>query len=158
MATRTQSGFTAPEMMIVVAIVGILAAIAAPNMADMVRVQRVRTAAFDVVAGLTLARSEALKRNASVTITPTGGQWGNGWTTQDTNGNVVQQQQPFSCSSCTFTGPANITYTSSGRLPAGGAAAWIGITSTNITDQSKFRCITVDLSGRPVTKTGATCP
>lgn len=154
MAARTQRGFTAPEMMIVVAIVGILAAIAAPNMADMVKVQRVRTAAFDIVAGLTLARSEALKRNVQVTISPTAGSWAQGWTTTDSNGNVVQRQQPFSCTTCTFTGPASVTYTSSGRLPAGGSPPEFAITSSSI-DASKYRCIDVDLSGRPVTKMGA---
>ena len=150
----SQRGFNIVELMIVLGIVGLLTAIAAPNMADMVRVQRVRTAAFDIVAGLTLARSEALKRNVSVTMTPAAGGWGNGWISKDTNNNVVQQQGPFSCGSCTFTGPGSVTYTSAGRLPIGGAAPEFAITSTNI-DSSKFRCIDVDLSGRPVTKTGA---
>lgn len=153
-AARRQRGFNIVELMIVLAIAGIIAAIAAPNMADMVRVQRVRTAAFDIVAGLTLARSEALKRNSSITITPATGGWMNGWTATDANGNTVQKQGPFSCASCTFTGPASVIYTSSGRLPVGGAAPEFAITSTNI-DSSKFRCIDVDLSGRPVTKTGA---
>ena len=152
-----QKGFNVVELMIVLAIVGVLTAIAAPNMADMVRVQRVRTAAFDIVAGLTLARSEALKRNAKVIMTPAAGGWGNGWTSTDSNNNVVQKQGPFSCASCTFTGPGTLTYTSEGRLPTGSGAPFFQITSTNI-DSSKYRCIDVDLSGRPVTKTGAVCP
>ena len=149
----SQQGFNVVELMIVLAIVGVLTAIAAPNMADMVRVQRVRTAAFDIVAGLTLARSEALKRNTKVTMTPAAGGWGNGWTSTDTNNNVVQKQGPFSCGSCTFTGPGTVTYTSEGRLPVGTAAPQFQVSSTNI-DSSKFRCINVDLSGRPVTNTG----
>ena len=154
MNPRRQGGFTATEIMIVVAIVGILTAIAAPNMATMIKVQRVRTAAFDIVAGLTLARSEALKRNSSITITPTAGSWGSGWTAKDAAGNVLQQQGPFSCSSCSFTGPANIVYTASGRLPVGSSPPQFSITSTDV-ETSKYRCIDVDLSGRPVSKTGA---
>ena len=149
-----QAGFNVVELMIVLAIVGVLTAIAAPNLADMVRVQRVRTAAFDIVAGLTLARSEALKRNVSVTMVPASGGWANGWVSTDANGNVVQKQGPFGCASCTFGGPGNVTYTSSGRLPVGGGAPQVSIESSNI-DPSKFRCIDVDLSGRPVTTTGA---
>jgi len=140
--------------MIVVAIIGILAAIAAPNMADMMRVQRVRTTAFDIVAGLTLARSEALKRNATVTITPVNGQWMQGWKTTDANGNVVQEQQPITCSTCTITGPATVAYTSGGRLPIGGSAPEFAVTASGL-DTTKYRCIDVDLSGRPVTKQGA---
>ena len=154
MEARRQGGFTAAELMIVLAIVGILTAIAAPNMATMIKVQRVRTAAFDIVAGLTLARSEALKRNSPVTLTPNSGSWASGWIAKDGNGNIVQQSGPFSCSSCTFSGPGTITYTAAGRLPIGSAPPQFAITSSDV-DTSKYRCIDVDLSGRPVTKTGA---
>jgi type IV fimbrial biogenesis protein FimT len=154
MRARLQAGFTATEIMIVVAIVGIVTAIAAPNMADMIKVQRVRAAAFDIVAALTLARSEALKRNQPVTITPNSGGWSNGWVTKDTAGNVLQQQGPFTCSSCSFSGPGSITYTSSGRLPLGTAAPQFAVTNANL-DATKYRCINVDLSGRPVTTQGA---
>jgi type IV fimbrial biogenesis protein FimT len=146
-------GFTAIEVMVVVAIVGIIAAIAAPNMADMVRVQRVRSAAFDIVSAITLARSEALKRNTTVTITPTGGDWVQGWTTKDFNGNVLQTQQAFSCTTCHFTGAADITFTAAGRLPIGSGTKQIAVIDDKL-DAAKYRCIDVDLSGRAVTKQG----
>jgi type IV fimbrial biogenesis protein FimT len=154
MGTRRQGGFTATEMIIVVAIIGILTAIAAPSLTTMVKVARVRTAAFDLVAGLTLARSEALKRNSQVTITPNGGSWGLGWIAKDSAGNILQQQASFGCTSCSFSGPGTIVYTSSGRLPVGAATPQFAVTSSDV-DPSKYRCIDVDLSGRPVSKTGA---
>lgn len=152
--TMRSRGFTTTELMIVLAIVGILTAIAAPSMADMVRTQRLRTAAFDVVAGLQLARSEAIKRNTSVTIAPIGGDWKSGWTSTDTNGNRLQGQEALaSCSDCQLTGPVSVVYTASGRMNAG-AVARFAITSASL-DPSKHRCITVELSGRPVSKQGA---
>jgi type IV fimbrial biogenesis protein FimT len=150
---RRAAGFTLTELLIVVAIMGIVAAIAAPNMADMIRTQRLRTASFDIFAALNLARSEAIKRNVSVTITPLGADWAAGWVTRDSNGNVLQQQEPYnSCSTCSLAGPANVIYASSGRITS--AAPQFSVTASNL-DSSKYRCIRVELSGRPVTTQGS---
>jgi type IV fimbrial biogenesis protein FimT len=150
---RASAGFTLTELLIVVAIMGIVAAIAAPNMADMIRTQRLRTASFDIFAALSLARSEAIKRNVSVTITPNGVDWAAGWTTKDSNNNVLQQQAAYtSCSTCSMAGPANVVYASSGRITS--APPKFSITATNL-DSGKYRCIQVELSGRPVTTQGS---
>ncbi|SRR5258706_1855692 len=148
---RQASGFTIIEMMMVVTILAILSAVAAPNMIDMVRNQRVKTASFDTFAGLVLARSEAIKRNTSVTVTPvSGGDWATGWVTKDTNGNVLSRQDPLT--GVIFTGPASVTFTGMGRLSA--AVDPFTLTATNL-GTARARCITIDLSGRPVSKQGA---
>ena len=143
------AGFTLAEILIVVAILGILAAIAAPSMADMVRAQRLRTAAFDVFAALTLARSEAIKRNKAVTITPAGGtNWALGWVITDANNNVLQNQSAYdTCGSCTMAGPATVTYASSGRVSS--AVAPFTIAASGLT-ADKNRCISLTPSGNPV--------
>lgn len=56
--------------MVVVAIAGILAAIAMPSFKSLSQSQQVRNASFDLYSNLILARSEAIKRNSDVTITP----------------------------------------------------------------------------------------
>ena len=141
-------GFTAIEMMVVVVIVAILTAIAVPNMLAMIRNQRIKTAAFDVFASLTFARSEAVKRNSAVTLTPNAGDWVKGWTITDANGNVLKTEndRKLSAAELTVVGPATVVFARNGRL--GGAAGNFNFSATST---SMTRCINVELSGRPIT-------
>src|SRR5947207_8578310 len=62
------AGFTAIELLVVVSIVGVLAAIAGPSFAPLIASQRASSAATDLYVALATARSEATKRNADVTL------------------------------------------------------------------------------------------
>ena len=147
---RRSGGFTAIELMVVVALVAILTAIAAPYMGQMVRTQRLRTTSFDVFSSLTLARSEAIKRNVSVTMTPVGGDWAKGWTITDANGNLLKTQG--SVDTVTIAGPANAVFNGTGRL---GAAIVPFDLDAVVGSSTLHRCVSVDLSGRPVSKEAA---
>lgn len=61
-------GFTLVEMMVVVAIVAVVAAIAVPNFSALIEGRKVRAAAEQLRDVLVLARQEALKRNAPVVV------------------------------------------------------------------------------------------
>lgn len=65
---RAQAGFTLLELMVVVAIVGVLMAIAVPAMGDFIRNGRITAAANDVMAAMHFTRSEAIKRRDPVTL------------------------------------------------------------------------------------------
>lgn len=56
------------ELMVVVAILAILAALAGPNMVPVIERWRVRQAAEEMVATIAFARSEAVKRGGNVTV------------------------------------------------------------------------------------------
>ena len=143
-------GFTLIEMMVVIGIVAILGAIAAPNMSAMIKRQRIKTAAFDVFASLTFARSEAIKRNTTVTLTPTSSDWAKGWQIKDANDNVLRDQKGWD--DMTLTGPATVAFGGTGRLAAGSGTPFelAGNDSYVVTS----RCVTLDLSGRAVSKEG----
>jgi type IV fimbrial biogenesis protein FimT len=148
---QAQKGFNIIELMVVVAILGIIAAIAAPNMGIMIRTQRVRTNAFDVFSSLTLARSEAVKRNVAVTMRPTDPtNWAQGWTVADANGNLLRQQGKID--SVAVTGPASVTYNGTGRLAA--AVVNFVLSAPDVDAANGYRCIGIDLSGRPASKVG----
>lgn len=152
MSRHAVRGFTIVELMMTVAILAILTMLAVPGLRGMLQQQRVKTASFDIYAGLILARSEAIKRNATVILTPAGGNWAGGWTTTLTSdlNTPIARQDPFS--GVTIAGPGTVTFNGMGRLS--GAATSFSVSSTGI-DASKYRCVTLDLSGRPVTKEGA---
>lgn len=84
-------GFTAVELMVVVAIVAILAAVAAPNFSGMIGRWRVRQSVEALQAAVYFARSEAIKRGGAVvlqklpnidgvcSLASATNQWGCGW-------------------------------------------------------------------------------
>lgn len=149
---RVMAGFTLVETIMVVAVLAIVVAVAAPSFRDMVLSQRVKNASFDVFSSLSYARSEAITRNTTVTVTPTGGSWSNGWTvTESATGTVLRTQNAVS--GISITGPVSVSYNGMGRLNA--AATSFSLTGASLS-ASNLRCISIDLSGRPVVKTG-TC-
>ncbi len=144
-------GFTLPELMIVVTVLGVLLSIGVPSFQGIIIGQRLKNASFEVYSALVLARSEAISRNAAVTITPTAGDWTNGWTVAS-GATVIRKQDTYP--NITINGPVSIGFNAMGRT-TGAAAQQISLTATG-TSSPAFRCINIDLSGRPRTKNG-TC-
>lgn len=144
---RTSRGFSLIELLIVTVVFAILLAVGLPSFTGFLRNQRVKTASFDLFSSLLFARSEAITRNASVTVSAAGGNWANGWSVTEPGGTVLRDEEAVP--SVTITGPTTIVYRSSGRLD-GTVLPAFQLTSTG--DGVITRCIRVDLSGRPYTK------
>ena len=68
--TRRSStgGFTLVELMVTVAVIGILAVVAVPSMTALINASRVSSAAGELTAAMQLARSEAVRRNTRVRV------------------------------------------------------------------------------------------
>lgn len=64
MAPHSMAGFNMIELMIVIAIAGVLLAVAVPSMQSNITSARTRGVAESIYTGLALARSEAIRRNA----------------------------------------------------------------------------------------------
>jgi type IV fimbrial biogenesis protein FimT len=147
---KHEHGFTLIELAVVLAVLAILLAVALPSFRSTMITIRVKNASFDVFSSIIAARSDAITRNTTVTITPnSGNQWESGWVVRDAIGNILKTQDPLG--GITITGPATLAYNNSGRLPA--AVTPITLTATGATN-TDARCISIDLSGRPVVAKG----
>lgn len=166
------SGFTLVELLTVLAIVGILAALAGPAMSSFIQSNRLATATNDFVAALNLARSEALKRSVSAGVCKSsdgvtctgGGTWNSGWIVfldGDNNGpwtasdSMVRAHEamPSGTALTASTGGDSILYNRQGQVPAAPVAGYAYVVcNANI---HKSRVINITPSGRAQINQGA---
>jgi len=152
-ARRRSRGFSLIELMTVIVVLTVLISVAAPGMQSLIANQRARSAAYDLIADLAMARSEAVKRNKDVILSPAAG-WAGGWTIKTSATNeLIGQRSPLGQGVQVTKSPASVTYDGSGRL----SAATATIRFELFDGTSRYRCISLDPSGQPSTKTSA-CP
>ena len=151
------SGFTLTELMVVVAIVGILTMVAVPSFNSLVQSQRVKNAGFELYSSLALARSEAIKRNSDVTIAATTNANGElGWVITADDGTVIRNQDFIKGIAFDINGlpGTDVVYHRNGR-PA--STATFGIDALGAAVPTPYvRCLTIELSGMPRIRMG-TC-
>jgi type IV fimbrial biogenesis protein FimT len=72
-------GFTLIELMVTIAVLAIIVTIAIPSFQDIIERNRVVTQANNILSAVQLARSEAVKRGETITLTAAGGDFTGGW-------------------------------------------------------------------------------
>ncbi len=180
MAFLRYSGFTVTELVITLAIAAVLLTLAAPNMRDFIRNNRITTETNTLIAHINLARSEATKRNVVVAlcrkdptkvVTCGGGaanNWTSGWlvyattsTTADADyksaTDTLLKDEPTITNGITVTSNANanlrLAYLPNGQLTAAGTLRFSLCDDRN---EAHGKNIEILASGRPsLTKTGA---
>ena len=150
---KRQSGFTLIEILVVLTLAGVLAGLAVPSFREFMASQRVKTASFDLVTALMMARSEAVKRNTSVSVSQATGGWTNGWTVVVGGTTLVNKDSTGNVNITTNPDPAtaSVAFQGTGRVAA---TVRFQLETPNTT---AVRCVTVSPTGIPNTTT-TSCP
>jgi type IV fimbrial biogenesis protein FimT len=151
---RRMLGFTLVELVVVLVMIGLGAALVLPAMRNVLVQQRVRASATDMMSSLLLARSEAIKRNAQVTVTPRT-IWSNGWdVTGVATGDTIDRKTALGDGVVFSSGPDVLVYNGNGRLSTPGV---VRFAIEAVTSSQVRRCITIDPAGLPRMFDGS-CP
>lgn len=142
--SRKSKGFTILELLIVMAIAAILLGVAVPSYTYFNENSRLKNTALILYSTIIFARSEAIKRNSPVTITPDSSDWVDGWKVLD---DITTLRDQNAMSKIVIKGPSGkITFDNDGRVTSGTSPTfYVTIEDSN----THMRCITIGLSGNP---------
>lgn len=152
--SKALRGFSLVELMVTISILGILAMIAVPSFNQTILSTKLRSYANSLASNAYLARSEAIKNNAPVTICvstngtscATGG-WEQGWIVL--SGTTVVQRQQAVASGYKITesdGLSSLTFQPTG---IGATKATLTICRATPEAGNQERVVTISPTGRP---------
>jgi len=149
-------GFTLVELLVVMSLLAILAAIGVPAYGYLMNGQRLRSVESMLTGTLWFARSEAIKRNEAVEFTATAGKLEEGWTvgTTGTTPTEIKVLDVHPRVSLAFkSGSGSFRFNSQGRLEQGGGT----VVQLDTGDGGPRSCVSVSATGR-TSVTRGDCP
>lgn len=85
-------GFTIIELMVALAVAGVLLAIAVPSFRNVTASNALRSTSADLVTALHTARAQAVNLRGEVTLSPNGSDWSDGWIIEYPTASTEQDQ------------------------------------------------------------------
>jgi type IV fimbrial biogenesis protein FimT len=165
MPSARQAGFTLIELLVVVTVAVVLISLALPDFRQSIRSNRVSTTTNEVLASLSLARTEAIKGVGVAGVCPSSDgttcagttEWEGGWViwrTDATAGGTVQTVVRYvqAKEGSSVTGPADgVEFNVQGRTVDG--AARVGVAPAE--GDGPARCVMVNAAGQTRIEKGA---
>jgi prepilin-type N-terminal cleavage/methylation domain len=150
-------GFTLIEMLVTLAVFAVLLMVAIPSMRPFLQSQSVKNASMDISSTVALARSEAIKRNATVDVTANSAtDWSQGWVVSQTAANTIRKQAALSNIVITPTpSSGSFSFDGNGRMTTTGTTFTIAPLDKTA-PQPFCLTVTVGATGR-VESTQVTC-
>ena len=154
------------ELMVVLAIVGILTTIAVPSFRETINRQKLSAASGDLYAAIILTRSEAIRRGARADLNAAGTTWAGGWTVTVPSATgaatLIQRHGPVG-NGVIIDPPAfgtTLSYDGSGRASMVGNTQSIttGLWNIRVTGSTQRRVLSINAIGRPLLCDPATSP
>lgn len=150
-ARNSVYGFTLIEAMVAIAVMLVLMAVAVPSFRDASHRSQLRSAANELVTSVHFARSEAIKRNAPVTMCvsadgehcATSGGWEQGWIIR-ADDTLRRQSALPSRVRIGADGVVSLTF-----QPMGGGATAAAFRLCSASTSGEGRMVTIDATGRP---------
>lgn len=147
-------GFTLIELVITLAIAALALSLAVPNLRDFTLRNNLAAKANELVGTLNYARSEAVRRGETITVTSNNGNaWEDGWQISDASADLLRNIDAMD--GATLTGSANtVQYLASGFTAAGATTTF----TLCFESGQQGRQIQVTATGRPAIDADFICP
>jgi len=152
---KTNQGFTLVELMLTLAVAAILMTVAVPSFRETIMDNRLSTQSNELVTALNYARSEAVKRHETITVTSKNGtNWEAGWTITDPGGTNLRDHDALAGTTTIGGSASSLQYQQTGFLTGSNS---ITFSTCDSRTGETGRALTILVSGQ-LSRATMTCP